>query len=82
MTEVEIKTYIQERISDLQAIKEEYNLVSMAEIRKNKANMKEVDIPREDENDFRTQVSATVSRRYYGLFCKHPQTHPQSTLSL
>ena len=52
------KTYIQERLNNLVALKDLYLLQAKSEIWKNKANMKEATNP--DDNDFRTQISATV----------------------
>lgn len=52
------KTHIEERLQDLHALKEVYNLQTKAKDWKKKANMKEVVAP--DENDFRTQTSVVV----------------------
>ena len=55
------KTYIQERIRNLYALKELYSLQSKAYNWMQKANMKEVTAP--SSNDYRTQISATVKMK-------------------
>jgi hypothetical protein len=54
--------YVEDRLLQLKTLKDKYDLTAKAKIWKEKANMKEVDKPA-DENDFRTQVSATVKRQ-------------------
>lgn len=53
---------VEERLMELKAIKDKYGLTEKARVWKKKANYKE-ELPTEDENDFRTQVSATVKRQ-------------------
>ena len=57
-----VPNFVEERLIDLKTFKDKYDLSTKAEIWKNKANMID-DTPREDENDFRTQISATVKRQ-------------------
>ena len=52
------KTYVQERLRNLQALKNIDMLQQKAETWKLKANAKEITSP--SSNDFRTQISATV----------------------
>ena len=54
--------YVEDRLLQLKTLKDKYGLSKKAKEWKNKANMKEVTVP-EDENDFRTQVSAIVKRQ-------------------
>jgi len=54
--------FIEDRLTALKSIKDKYGLSDKAPEWKEKANMKEVVSP-SDENDFRTQVSATVKRQ-------------------
>lgn len=54
--------YVEDRLLQLKTLKDKYDLSSKAKEWKEKANMKEVDTPT-DENDFRTQVSGTVKRQ-------------------
>jgi len=54
--------YVENRLLQLKTLKDKYNLSTKAKEWKEKANMKEVDTPT-DENDFRTQVSGTVKRQ-------------------
>lgn len=55
-------SFLEEKLRDLKAIKEKHISTAKALTWKNKANMIEQDEPT-DENDFRTQVSATVKRQ-------------------
>jgi len=52
------KTYVQERLRNLVAMKDIHLLQTKAELWKNKANMKEGSVP--TKNQFRTQISSTV----------------------
>jgi hypothetical protein len=52
------KTYIQERLSNLVALKDIDLLQKKSKVWKEKANMKEATSP--ESNEFRTQISATV----------------------
>jgi hypothetical protein len=57
------KHIVEDRLIALKSLKDnEYNLTSRALDWKKKANAKEVTNPK-DENDYRTQVSATVKRQ-------------------
>lgn len=56
------KHNVEERLIHLKTLKDKYNLTEKAKERKQKANMKEISKPN-DENDFRTQVSWTVKRQ-------------------
>ena len=52
------KTYVQQRLINLVALKDEHLLQLRASEWADKANMKEINRP--SDNDFRTQISATV----------------------
>lgn len=54
--------FVEQRLMELKSLKDKYNLTDKGRIWKEKANMKE-ETATEDENDFRTQVSATVKRQ-------------------
>ena len=54
-------TYVQERLTNLIALKDMHDLQRKADIWKNKANIKEAISP--ERNDFRTQISATVKMK-------------------
>lgn len=56
------KHRVEERLYKLKTIKDKYNLTEKAKVWKNKVNMIEEN-EKTDENDFRTQVSATVKRQ-------------------
>lgn len=56
-----IQHWVVDRLIALKTLKDKHQLTLKATERKEKANMKEITEP--DENDFRTQVSATVKRQ-------------------